>query len=193
MIFEHNGRSLTTYPAQRAWRLIWGGELPERGWLVNYADWISSASQANASPVTGAAAVKNKTGSHPERLADTQTEHKRMLLLAATISEISNIEPGRPGLLKLDAVLRKNFRPNIPPGADGWRLLRCCGHLLAEALIKDFRASWYNTDGEDGCWSMRLPWGIFVFPLGKVYKAAAAREDLADYYAALLSQQKGRS
>ena len=72
----------------------------------------------------------------------------------------------------------------------GWRLLRCCGHLLAAILAKELQAAWYNTDGPDGGWSMRLQCGLYVYPLGKVFKAAAAREDLQEYFAALLAEKR---
>ncbi|OGS13750.1 MAG: hypothetical protein A2234_08635 [Elusimicrobia bacterium RIFOXYA2_FULL_58_8] len=192
MIFEQNGEKLTTYPAERAWRLIWDDKLPEPDWLIKYADWIMPALKTAASLPRGTAAVKSKTASHPERLSDTITEHKRMIGLASTLAELADIEPGRTGLFNLGKTLKTNFKPAIPPSADGWRLLRCCGHMLANILEKEFKAAWYNTDGEDGGWSMKLPWGTFVFPLGKIYKAAAAGEDLVDYYAALLSEQNAR-
>lgn len=192
MVFERAGRKFTTYPAQRAWRLVLGEGLPDRGWLVRYGEWVVASLQETAALPSGTAAVKSKTPSHPERLTDTLTEHRRIMVLASTLSEISGIEPVRSGLIKLETVLKNNFRPNIPPSADGWRLLRCCGHVLAEIFIRDFKAAWYNTDGEDGFWSMRLPWGTFVFPLGKIYRVAAAREDLGEYYAALLSEKKSR-
>ena len=44
-------------------------------------------------------------------------------------------------------------------------------------------------DGEDGHWSMRLPWDTFVFPIGKIYKTASHREELLEYYDALLSER----
>ena len=128
-------------------------------------------------------------GYRPERITDAQTEHKRILLLTATLEETSRVEPGRPGVAKLDKALRDNFKPGIPPTADGWKLLRCYGHMLAEILAKDFKASWYNTDGNDGLWSMQLPWRTFVFPIGKVYKAASNRESLTAFYDALLADK----
>ncbi len=190
MIFEHHGRKLTTYPAQRAWRLVWDDKLPDPGWMVNYSDWLISSLDTAAVPPSGAEAARNAVMSHPERLIDTKTEHRRIMLLNQTLPELSGISAGRSGLLKLAEVIKHNFRPHIPPSADGWRLLRCCGHILAEILIKDLEAAWYNTDGEDGGWSLRLPWGTCVFPLGKVYKTAAAGDDLTDYYGGMLLEKK---
>ncbi|HNW43631.1 MAG TPA: hypothetical protein PKI19_03950 [Elusimicrobiales bacterium] len=192
MIFEADGRKITTYPAQRPWRLVWGESAIEPGWLINYSDWLTASLQKKATLPSGAPAVKDKIASHQERIIDAETEHKRILLLAAGIPELAGIEPERSGLYKLGAAIRKNFRPKIPPSADGWRLLRCCGHLLAQILEKEFKASWFNTDGSDGSWSMRLPWGTFVFPLGKAYKAALSGDDLGDYYSALFAERKSR-
>ena len=104
-------------------------------------------------------------------------------------TETSDIEIGRPGVIKLGGIIRHKFKPDIPPSADGWKLLRCYGHMLAAVLAKDFKASWYYTDCEDGHWSMRLPWDTFVFPIGKIYKTASHREELLEYYDALLSER----
>ena len=189
MIFDTQETKITTYPVQRLWRLLWDETLPETGWLVKYTEWLTDAVKGPRSLLTGSDAVKERRGSHPERLADTQTEHKRMLLLISTLAETSGIELGRTGVIKLDLALKKNFKPDIPPSADGWKLLRCYGHLLAAILAKDFKAAWFHTDGEDGHWSMRLPWDTFVFPIGKIYKTASHREELLEYYDALLSER----
>jgi len=188
MIFKQQDATVTTYPVQRVWRLLWDENLPEPGWLAKYADWLAGSLSSAAGRPTGADAVRSGTKSHPERLIDTQTEHKRIMKLVSTLAETSDIELGRPGVAKLAAAIRNNFKPDIPPSADGWKLLRCFGHILAATLAKDFKADWYNTDGEDGRWSMQLPWGAFVFPIGKIYKTASQREDLGDYYAAMLSE-----
>jgi hypothetical protein len=188
MIFETQDVKITTYPVQRVWRLLWDETIPEPGWLAKYSDWLTGLLRSPASPPSGAEAVKARTMSHPERLTDTLTEHKRIMKLVSALAETSGIELGRPGVTKLATLIRNNFKPNIPPSADGWKLLRCYGHILAATMEKDFKAVWYNTDGEDGHWSMQLPWNTFVFPIGKIYKTASQREELGEYYAALLSE-----
>ena len=190
MVFEKGETRLTTYPAQRAWRLLWEEEMPERGWLGRYAGWLEDSLDKPAVPLTGAEAVRNKKTSHQEKLADTAAEHRRMLVLAGTLGETSAITPGRQAMPQISEALRASFKPGIPPTADGWRLLRCFGHLLAETLARDFGAAWYNTDGEDGGWSMRLPWQTFVFPIGKIFRTAALREDLSLYYDALAAEKQ---
>ena len=189
MIFELPGLKLTTYPVQRAWRLLWEEAVPEPGWLTKYSNWIADKLKETAPPVCGAAAARAKTRSHPERLVDAQTEHRRMLVLITSLSETAHIEISRTGLARLETAIKSNFRPDIPPTADGWKLLRCYGHLLAAILAKDFKAVWYNVDGDDGGWSMQLPWKTFVFPLGKIYKTASLREDLGAYYETLLGEK----
>ncbi|OGR79874.1 MAG: hypothetical protein A2X32_00220 [Elusimicrobia bacterium GWC2_64_44] len=188
MVFEAPGNKVTTYPVQRVWRLLWEETVPEPGWLTKYSQWL--ADRVKMPPaVCGAAAARGKVMSHPERRSDAQTEHKRMLVLLSSLSETAHIEIGRTGLLKLENAIKSNFRPNIPPTADGWKLLRCYGHLLAAILAKDFKAVWYNVDGDDGGWSMQMPWKTLVFPLGKVYKTASTRDDLGAYYEALLGEK----
>jgi len=189
MVFEQPGRKFSTYPVQRVWRLLWEETVPEPGWLTKYAQWLADALKETAVPVNGADAVKSKVRSHPEKLADALTEHRRMLVLLSSLNETSHIEFSRTGLARLEAAIKNNFRPNIPPTADGWKLLRCYGHLLAAILAKDFKAAWYNVDGEDGGWSMQLPWKTFVFPLGKIYKTASMRDDLDAYYEALMNDK----
>lgn len=189
MVFEQPGRKVTTYPVQRAWRLLWEGSVPEPGWLTKYSNWLTAKLKETSPPACGAAAARAKTVSHPERLIDAQTEHKRMLVMISSLSETSHIEIGRTGLIKLELAIKNNFRPGIPPTADGWKLLRCYGHLLAAILAKDFKAAWHNVDGDDGGWSMRLPWNTFVFPIGKIYKTASLRDDLTAYYEALLAEK----
>lgn len=188
MVFESPGNKVTTYPVQRAWRLLWEEEVPEPGWLARYSQWLADRVKLPP-PVSGAAAAKGRVASHPERLADSAAEHRRMLVLITSLPETSHIEIGRTGLIKLENAIKTSFKPNIPPTADGWKLLRCYGHLLAAVLIKDFKAAWYNTDGEDGGWSLQMPWKTMVFPIGKVYKTATSRDDLGAYYEALLAEK----
>ncbi|MCM2267663.1 MAG: tetratricopeptide repeat protein [Elusimicrobiales bacterium] len=189
MVFEQANVKVTTYPVQRVWRLLWSDELPEPGWLAKYSTWLTERLKAAAPPACGVEAAKRKLASHAERLTDTATEHRRMLVLASSLPETSGIETGRSGLFKLENAIRNNFKPNIPPTADGWKLLRCYGHILAETLIRDLKGSWYNTDGEDGGWSLQFPWRTFVFPLGKAYKTAADGTSLVEYYDDLLAQK----
>jgi len=92
-------------------------------------------------------------------------------------------------VLKLEKAIKTSFKPGIPPTADGWKLLRCYGHVLAEIAVRDFKAAWYNVDGDDGGWSMQLPWKTILFPLGKVYKTASSGGDLDAWYEALLSEK----
>ncbi len=185
MVFELPDRKLTTYPIVRVWRLLWEETVPEPGWLSKYADWVGDRLKEPSLPQGGAQAVRAKVMSHQERLTDAQTEHRRIMVLVSSLSETSHIELSRSGLAKIEKAIKNNFRPGIPPTADGWKLLRCYGHILASLLAKDFKAAWYNADGEDGGWSMRLPSGTFVFPLGKIYKTAANAGDLGAYYDAL--------
>lgn len=189
MVFELPGRRLSTYPVQRVWRLLWEETVPEPGWLSKYVNWLTDKLKEENPPPCGAAAAKGRLMSHPERLTDVQAEHRRMLVLISSLNETSHIEMGRTGLLKLEKAIKNSFRPDIPPTADGWKLLRCYGHLFAAILIRDFKATWYNVDGEDGGWSMQLPWKTMVFPLGKIYKTASSRDDLGAYYEALLSDK----
>ncbi|MDA8132970.1 MAG: hypothetical protein M0011_15820 [Elusimicrobia bacterium] len=189
MIFELPSRKFTTYPIQRTWRLLWEETVPEPGWVPKYASWVADKIKETTTPASGAAAARAKVMSNPERLADTQAEHRRMLILASSLGEASGIEISRSGIRKLEAAIKTNFKPNVPPTSDGWKLLRCYGHILAAILIKEFKAHWYNTDGEDGGWSIRLPWNTCVFPLGKVYKTASLRDDLTVFLETLEAEK----
>ncbi|MDP2867070.1 MAG: hypothetical protein Q8O90_12590, partial [Elusimicrobiota bacterium] len=140
MIFEQPGQKVTTYPIQRVWRLLWEEAVPEPGWLTKYSYWLAAKLKEPAPPACGAAAARSKTASDPERLVDAQTEHKRMLVLISSLSETSHIEFSRSGLLRLESAIKEKFRPDIPPTSDGWKLLRCYGHILAAILAKDFKA-----------------------------------------------------
>jgi tetratricopeptide (TPR) repeat protein len=191
MIFEQPTLKVVTYPVQRAWRLLWGGEVPEPGWLGKYSVWLTERLRAPGPLPCGLEAAKKRIMSHAERLTDSATEHRRMMVLASSLPETSGIELGRSGLFKLEEALKNNFKPDIPPTTDGWKLLRCYGHIFAETLARDLKGAWYNTDGEDGGWTMQFPWKTLVFPLGKVYKSAADRSSLVDYYD-LLVQEKIR-
>lgn len=183
-------KHMATYPIQRVWQLLWRENVPEPDWLTKYLQYVEEELRSpTAEKPRGAAAVQSKVPSHPERLIDVQTEHQRIITLASTLEETSRIAPGRPGIVELETALKEKFKPDIPPTADGWRLLRCYGHILAEILITDLKAAWYNAEGNDGLWSMRLPWKTFIFPIGKVYKAASNRESLGAYYDILLAEK----
>ena len=184
-------RHLVTYPIQRTWKLLWQGEaVPEPGWLAKYLHYLEDELRpGKAEKPQGVAAVRSKIMSHPERLIDVQTEHRRIMILTTTLEETRHIELGRSGIVKMEKLLKDTFRPDIPPTADGWKLLRCYGHILAEIMIKDFKAAWYNVDGNDGFWSLYLPWRTFIFPIGKIYKAASTRESLAGYYNTLVAEK----
>jgi tetratricopeptide (TPR) repeat protein len=189
LVIDQPDSRITTYPIIRIWRLLWEETVPEPGWIFKYADWLATRIKDHTVPPCGAEAAKGKLPSHPEKVQDAAAEHKRMLVLASSLPETSHIESGRSGLMKIDAAIKNAFKPDIPPTADGWRLLRCYGHMLAEIMVKDFKASWYNVDGSDGGWSMRLPWKTFIFPIGKVYKVASSRDDLGEYYEVLLADK----
>ncbi len=189
MIFEQPNLKVTTYPVQRVWRLLWSDDVPAPGWLGGYSVWLTERMRAAAPLPCGLEAARKRIMSHAERLTDTATEHRRMMVLNSSLPETSGIELGRSGLIKLENALHNNFKPDIPPTTDGWKLLRCYGHILAATLMKDLKGYWYNTDGEDGGWAMQLPWKTIVFPIGKVYKAAADRESLVEYYDALLAEK----
>lgn len=189
MVLERPGVKLTTYPIQRTWRLLWEEAVPEPGWLTKYFEWVSGRLAAAEPPPCGLKAARQRLMSHQERRADSQTEHKRMMVLVSSLPETSHIELGRSGILKISNALREKFRPEVPPTADGWKLLRCYGHVLAEIAARDFKAAWYNTDGEDGGWSMETPWKTLFFPLGKIYRTAATGGDLDAWYESLLSEK----
>jgi hypothetical protein len=183
------GSDFLTYPVQRVWKLLWNETLPEPGWLTRYAQWAESEIRSPSAKVTGADAVRRRVRSHPERVADAETEHRRILVLASTLAETAGIETARSGVAKIGQALKARFKPDIPPTSDGWKLLRCYGHLFASILIKDFKGAWHNTDGNDGLWSLRFPWNTYAFPLGKIYKAASTGEDLLEYYDKLAEEK----
>lgn len=183
------GSDFLTYPVQRVWKLLWNETLPEPGWITRYAQWAESEIKTPSAKVTGAEAVRRRVRSHPERVTDAETEHRRIVGLASTLSETADIEISRTGAAKIVQALKARFKPEIPPTSDGWKLLRCYAHLFAAILIKDFKGTWHNTDGNDGLWSLRFPWNTYVFPLGKVYKAASTGEDLLEYYDRLMEEK----
>ncbi len=188
-IINYQEKELVTYPVARVWNIIWHNALPDQGWALKYFQYISGEISSQTQASFGAAAVKNRIKSHPEKIFDAEIEHKRIFSLAQSLEELSHIETARSGILKIDRELKKRFKPEIPPTADGWRLLRCCAHLLAEIIIKDFKASWFNVEGNDGFWSLEMPWKTYVFPIGKTFKAASAGENLSVFYDNLMAEK----
>ncbi len=183
------GSDFLTYPVQRVWRLLWSETLPDPGWLNRYLQWVENEFRTPSAKISGAEAVKKRVRSHPERIVDAETEHKRTVILASTLSETAGIETARTGIIKISQGLKARFTPGVPPTADGWKLLRCYAHLFTSVLIKDFKGVWHNTDGNDGLWSMQFPWKTFVFPIGKVYRSASSGDDLLEYYDKLMEEK----
>ncbi|MEA3307136.1 MAG: hypothetical protein U9Q34_05080, partial [Elusimicrobiota bacterium] len=142
------------------------------------------------SPQSGFKAIKNKIRSHPEKIIDAKTEHKKTLILNSSLEETRGIHINKTGILELENSIKTRFKPQVPPSSEGWKLLRCYAHVFTEILIKEFNFQWFNTDGNDGQWSMHSPWMTFIFPLGKVYKSAAHGESLVDYFEKLLLEQE---
>ena len=191
MIFERPSAKITSYPIERVWRLLWHDALPDPGWLIQYLCYLEETiNAAPGSRTQGAAAARSKIMSHAEKIIEAQTEHKCVLIMTSSLGETSHIETDRTGLMKLEQILKNTFHPGIAPTTDGWKLLRCYGHLLAEIMAKDFKASWYNVEGNDGLWSMQTPWKTFIFPIGKIYKAASSGENLAEYYDTLADEKR---
>lgn len=188
-IISKGESEIITYPIARAWRIIWGNSLPDQGWTVNYFQYLSEEFSSTGPLYWGVNAVKRKVKSHPEKIFDASIEHKRILTLAQSLEEFYDIELARTGVPKIDREIKKRFKPDIPPTADGWRLLRCYAHYLTEILIKDFKAQWFNVEKNDGFWSMELPWRTYVFPIGKTFKSAATGENLAVFYDTILSEK----
>ncbi|MBI4655998.1 MAG: tetratricopeptide repeat protein [Elusimicrobia bacterium] len=182
--------TMPTYPIQRVWKLLWDEKLPEPGWLINYVHYVENELEKRRSPlISGIQAVRAKTRSHHEKITDAEAEHKKTMIFVSSIDETRNIEIARTGVKKIEELLKSRYHPETPPDPDGWRLLRCCGHVFAEIIQKDFKGFWYNTNGNDGSWTMQMPWQTFIFPIGKIYKAASNKESLTEYYDVLLSEK----
>ncbi len=188
-VISKGNSEIITYPIARVWRIIWGTALPDQGWTVKYFQYLSEEFSSPEPSYWGVNAVKGKVKSHPEKIFDASIEHKRIFTLAQSLEEFSNIELARTGVPKIDREIKKRFKPEIPPTADGWRLLRCYAHYLTEILIRDFKAQWFNVEKNDGFWSMELPWRTYIFPIGKTFKSAANGENLAVFYDQILSEK----
>lgn len=190
MIIPISNTEIWTFPIARIWKILWNNTLPEQGWILKYVQYlIDEMSTVNKTKPSGLEAIKSKTKSHTEKIFDAQIEHKKNLTVASSLDETKDIEIAKTGLLKMEIEIKKHFKPQIPPSADGWRLLRCFGHILAEIMIKDFKASWFNVEGNDGLWSMELPWKTYIFPVGKIFKMAANGESLVEYYDKILNDR----
>ncbi|MFH1619286.1 MAG: hypothetical protein ABIG11_05210 [bacterium] len=165
--------SLETYPVERCWQFLRPGVMPEPNWLTSYMDYVEkSLTEAEKPGITGAEALKKNLCSSPQRLLDAETGHRRMLLILSDLKELRELTYDRQGISSLESAIKTSFSADIPPSGDGWRILRCYGHFTAETLARNLGAVWFNTDGADGLWSMKLPWGLFVFPIGKIYRLA---------------------
>ncbi|MCG2725285.1 MAG: tetratricopeptide repeat protein [Elusimicrobia bacterium] len=189
MLFENS--EIITYPIERLWRLIWLKKVPDTGWLIRYAQYLDGLFKTTDSALdSGISAVKNKIRSHPEKIIDAQTEHKKIMILNSSLEETSLIKLDRAGISEIENSIKVRFKPQVPPSSEGWKLLRCYAHIFVEILIKELQVRWFNTEGNDGQWSMYSPWMTFIFPLGKVYKCAANGESLMEYFEHLLEEKK---
>jgi len=193
IVINAGNSEVASFAIARIWQLLWTNKLPDQGWLLKYIQFLSNElAEASTARVAGLEAVKNKTRSHPEKIMDALMEHRKNIILASSLDETRDIELFRGGISKIDKALRENFKPGVPPTTDGWRLLRCYGHIFAEILMKDFKGTWFNVESNDGLWSLELPWRTYIFPVGKVYKAAANGENLLAYYDKLSSEKLSR-
>ena len=189
MLFENS--EMVTYPIERLWRLISLENIPDAGWLIRYVQYLDGIFQTKGlDQYSGITAVKNKIRSHPEKIIDAQAEHKKIMILNSSLDETSSIKISQTGISELENSIKIRFKPQVPPSSEGWKLLRCYAHIFAEILIKEFNFQWFNTEGNDGQWSMHSPWMTFIFPLGKVYKCAANGESLTEYFEYLLAEKE---
>lgn len=189
MIFENS--ELVTYPIERLWRLLSFEKIPDAGWLIKYVQYLDGRFQTNnLTQYSGIKAVKNKIRSHPEKIIDAETEHKKILILNSSLKETKAIRLTKVGITELENSIKIRFKPQVPPTTEGWKLLRCYAHIFTEILTREFNLQWFNTEGNDGHWSMHSPWMTFVFPLGKVYKCVANGESLMEYFEALLAEKE---
>ena len=192
MLFENS--SLVTYPIERLWRLIWVKEIPDAGWLAKYVQYLDEIFQtSDIDSYCGINAIKHKLRSHPEKIIDAQTEHKKMMILNSSLEETRAIKINRAGISEIENAIKFKFKPQVPPSSEGWKLLRCYAHTFIEILIQELQFQWFNTDGNDGQWSMNSPHMTFIFPFGKIYKCAANGESLTEYFEYLLEEKEQRT
>ncbi|MGC9070859.1 MAG: hypothetical protein ACP5IO_06080 [Elusimicrobiales bacterium] len=182
VIQNRYGIEMITYPAARIWRFKWEEPKPPYGYLRLYVEYLNSFMNLNEEPPYGRMAIALRYKSDEEKIFDARIEHKKILEVAKDINETSYLAPNPSFLAKLEAEIRKYFKPSIPPTVDGWKILRCFAHIFLEMIIKEFSPTWYCVERNDGLWAFELPQKVFVFPVGKVYKAALTGESLEDYY-----------
>lgn len=191
VIKNKSDMELVTYPAARAY-LIDSPTLPEQGWLRKYINYLSEFMNLKEDPPAGSLAVKNNIKSNEQKIFDAKIEHKKILLVSQDIEESSNIPHNSSALHRLETEIKKRYKPQIPPTTEGWKILRCYAHIFLEMIIKDFSPEWYNTEKNDGLWSFKISQDTFIFPIGKVYKAASAGESLSEYFETLSRNFKKR-
>ncbi len=182
IIQNRHSLEMITYPAARIWRFKWEESKPPHGYLRGYVEYINSFMSLQKEPPYGKIAITSKYKSNEQKIFDAKIEHKKILEVAKDIEETSYLTPNPSLLPKFQVELRKYFKPSIPPTVDGWKILRCFGHIFLEMIIKEFSPQWYCVERNDGLWAFELPEKTFIFPVGKVYKAALTGENLEDYY-----------
>lgn len=181
-IRNKNDLELTTYPAARLWHFRWSTVKPPHGYLRSYVEYLNSFMNKKEEDPYGKIAISKGFKSDEQKIFDAQIEHKKILETAKDIQETSYLSPNSSLLPKFEKELRKYFKPQIPPTTDGWKILRCFGHIFLEMILKDFSPAWYCVEKNDGLWSFMLPNKTFIFPVGKVYKSALVGESLQEYY-----------
>jgi len=103
MTFEKSG--LSTFPIEKCWHFLRTESPPEPGWITGYIEYLESElTKPQSKPVSGPAAAINKIQSSPHKLFDTNTEHRRILLLLPALEET-----------KTSAVINREFRRWRPP------------------------------------------------------------------------------
>jgi len=192
MYFQNGGKTVKTYPFYRFWKTVLEEKKQSDNSLSDYVSWLGGELGRTEPPYSGAEAVYYKKPSSPERIDDTAVEHRMIMEIISKLKETANLDSDARSIPKIAAYITSNFSPETPPDTNGWRWLRCFGHLLAEMLAQDFGARWYNTDGEDGGWSMLTAKGTFVFPLGQIYKTAATGTNLSEFYKKLAAERDGK-
>lgn len=181
-IKNKNNIEILTYPAARLWNFKWSNIKPPHGYLRSYIEYLNSFMNQEAEPPYGKIAISKGFKSDDQKIFDAQIEHKKILEIAKDIEETSYLSANSSLLPKFEKELRKYFKPTIPPTSDGWKILRCFGHIFLEMIIKDFSPLWYCVERNDGLWSFMLSNKTFIFPIGKTYKAALLGESLQEYY-----------
>jgi tetratricopeptide (TPR) repeat protein len=190
IIKNKKGLEIMTYTAARLWKVLWSKKLPDQGWIKRYVNYIGDFINATEEPPAGKEAIDKKAKSHSEKIFDAQIEHRKIIIVARDIEETSTIPISSSGLMKLEQEIKKRYKPEIPPTVDGWKVLRCYAHIFLEMILKDFDVEWYNVEKNDGLWSFNIGNSTYIFPVGKIYKVASLRENLADYYDILIKNAR---